>query len=58
MDVPAIMQLELQSFFETVEMPQIQFLDRLPDIPVVTQTQVVMVQTVQKTVPHLQFVSH
>ena len=46
MDVPIIMQLESQqSFFET----QIQFLDRMSDIPVVTQRQALTVQTVQKT---------
>ena len=50
MDVPVIVQLEFQqSSFETVEVPQLQFLDRLPDIPVATQRQVLTVQTVQKT---------
>ena len=51
MDVPVIMQLEFQqSFFETVEVPQTRFLDRLPDIPVAaTQRQVLTVQAVQKT---------
>ena len=30
-DDPVMMQLEFQQSFETVEMPQIQFLDRLPE---------------------------
>ena len=48
-DVPVIMQLEFQQSFETVEVSQIQFLHRLPDIPVATQRQVLIVQTVQET---------
>ena len=59
MDVSVIMQLEFQqSSFETVEMPQIQFIDRLPDIPIVTQRWVLTVQTVQKPeIPRVQRVA-
>ena len=48
MDVPVIMQFQ-QSFFETVEVPQTQFLHRLPDSPVATHRHVLTVQSVQKT---------
>ena len=49
-DVSMIMQLEFQqSKYETAKVPQIQFVDRLPDVPVVTQRWVLTVQTVQKT---------
>ena len=48
-DVAVITQHKFQQFFETVEVPQLQFLDRLLDIPVVLQRQVLTVQTVQKT---------
>ena len=49
-DLPVIVQLEFQqSFFETVEVPQIQFSDRVRDIPVVTQRWVLTVQIVHKT---------
>ena len=56
-DVLVIMQLEFQQS-ETVEMPQIQFLDRLLDIPVVTQRWVLTVQIVQNTskIPQVQCV--
>ena len=49
-DLPVIVQLEFQqSFFETVEVPQIQFSDRVLDIPVVTQRWVLTVQIVKMT---------
>ena len=51
-DVPAIMQLEFQQFkpYENQEEPQIQFIVRALDIPVVTQRWVPTVQTVQRHV--------
>ena len=39
-DIPVITHAKFQQFFETVEVPQVQFFDRLPDIPVVPQRQV------------------
>ena len=55
-----IMQLVfLQSFSETEELPQIQFPDRLLDIPIATQRWVFAVQTVQKSgeIPQVQLVA-
>ena len=48
-------QLEYQqSKFENLDVPQILFIDRVPDIPVATQRRVCAVQTVQLTVEILQ----
>ena len=48
----------MQTVQKTVEIPQVQFLNKVVDIPVVVQRQVPMVQKVQKTleVPQLQFI--
>ena len=48
----------MQTVQKTVEIPQVQFLDKVVDIPVVVQRQVPMVQKVQKTleVPQLQII--
>ena len=58
-DVPAIMQLEFQQFkpYENQEEPQIQFIIRALDVPVVTQMWVPTVQTVQRyvNIPQVQF---
>ena len=50
-DVPVITQLELQQFmaYENVEVPQIQFIVTVLDIPVATQRRLPTVQTVLKT---------
>ena len=54
-DVPVIMQRRVVS--STVEVPQIQFIDRVVDFSVVFQRRVPTVQTVQKTdeFPKMQF---
>ena len=50
-DVPVDTQLEFQqSKYEKVKVPQIQFLDRVPDIPVVPQRRACTVQTMKKIV--------
>ena len=51
-DVLAIMQLVFQQFYEfdILKVPQIEFIDRVLDIPVVTQEWVLTVQTVQRNV--------
>ena len=36
-DVPVIMQLDQQSKFENLEVPQFLFIDRVLDIPAATQ---------------------
>merc|ERR1712012_1319198 len=48
----------VQTVQKTVEVPQLQFIDKVVDIPVVAQRQIPMVQTVQKTIeiPQLQYV--
>ena len=48
MDVLVIIQLMFLQFFENVEVPQIPFPDRVLQIPVVLQSRVRTVQTVQK----------
>ena len=35
---------------KTAEIPQVQFIDRIADVPVVMQSQVPIIHTVQKTV--------
>ena len=47
-DVPVIMQLKFLQHCENVEVPQIPFLDRVLQLPVVLQRRVRAVQTVQK----------
>ena len=42
----------MQTVQKTVEIPQVQFLDKVVDMSVVVQRQVPMVQMVQKTVGH------
>ena len=46
-DMPVVVQRQVQ---ETVEVPQLQFIDKAVDVPVVVQRQVPIVQKVQKTV--------
>ena len=50
-DVPVIISDKLQQSIvdENLEVPKIQFIDRVVDIPVVLQRRVPTVQTVQKT---------
>ena len=40
----------IQKVQRTVEVPQVQYIDRVVDVPVVMQRQVPTIQTVQKTV--------
>ena len=58
-DVPVIISDKFQQsiVYEDVEVPQIQFIDRVVDLSVVLQRRVPTVQTVQKTgeIPQLQF---
>ena len=58
-DVPVIISDKFQQsiVYEDVEVPQIQFIDRVVDFSVVLQRRVPAVQTVQKTgeIPQLQF---
>ena len=58
-DVPAIISDKFQQsiVYEDVEVPQIQFIDRVVDFSVVLQRRVPTVQTVDKTgeIPQLQF---
>ena len=58
-DVPVFISDKIQQsiVFEDVEVPQIQFFDRVVDIPVSTQRRLPTVQTVQKTgeIPLVQF---
>ena len=57
-DVPAIFSDKLQSkLYENVEVPQIQFIVTVLDIPVATQRRSPTVQSVQKTgeIPQVQF---
>ena len=46
-DMPVMMQCQVQ---KTVEVPQIQFIDKAVDVPVIVQRQVPIVRKVQKTV--------
>merc|ERR1719480_232117 len=48
----------IQTVPRTVEIPQVQYVDKVVDIPVQKQRQVPMVQTVQKTVeiPQIQYI--
>merc|ERR1711916_74501 len=48
----------VQTVQKTVEVPQLQFIDKVVDIPVEAQRQIPMVQTVQKTIeiPQLQYI--
>merc|ERR1712209_380195 len=60
-DIPVVQQRQVptvQTVQKTVEVPQLQFIDKVVDIPVVAQRQIPMVQTVEKTVeiPQLQIV--
>merc|ERR1712064_129760 len=60
-DVPVIMQRQVpavQRVQKMVEVPQLQFIDRVVDIPVVQQRQVPTVQTVQQTIeiPQMQYI--
>ena len=48
MDVPVIIQLKFLQSYENVEVPQIPFLDRVLQLPVVLQRHVRAVQTLQK----------
>ena len=45
-DMPVMMQRQAQ---KTVEVPQVQFIDKAVDVPVIVQRQVPIVQKVQKT---------
>ena len=49
---------QVQVVAETAEIPQVQFLDKVDEVPVVAQRQILMVQTVQKAmeIPQLQCV--
>ena len=47
MDMPVVVQRQVQ---KTVEVPQIQFIDKAVDVPVIVQRQVPIVRKVQKTV--------
>ena len=42
----------MQTVQKTVEIPQVQFLDKVVDMPAVVQRQVPMVEVVQKTIGH------
>ena len=57
-DVPAITQLEFQHFasYENLEVPQIQLIVGVLDIPVVSQRQVPTVQTFSLQVQFLEVV--
>ena len=48
MDVSVIMQLKFMQYYENVKVPQIPFLVRVLQFPVVLQRRIRAVQTVQK----------
>ena len=53
MDVPVVLQRQgpaIQAVQQTVEVPQVQYIDNAVDVPVVVQRQVPSIETVQKTV--------
>ena len=55
--IPGILRKSLEEVQKTVEVPQVQYIDKSVDVPVVMQGQVLISQTVQKTVkvPQVQF---
>ena len=52
-----IIQETINQLTKHIDVPQVQFLDKADDMPVVVQRQIPMVQTVQKTmeIPQLQY---
>ena len=51
-DVPVVVQRRVptvQRVKQTVEVPQVQYIDKVTDVPVVVQRQVPAIQQVQKT---------
>merc|ERR1712066_778885 len=61
MGVPVVKQRQvpsIQKIQKTVEVPQVQYVDRIVDVPVVKQRQVPAIQKLQKTVevPQVQYI--